>query len=116
MHYTPEEEDRIRAEIDAAKAEMSSASAPSETACQPRSLALANCCLWVPAGKLLELARRYEKEVELLNRFRADFDQYDGMANALAQVSLDLRLLAGDATERQPTDNNVIFDPHENPR
>lgn len=41
MHYTPQEEDRIRAEIDAAKAERLSASAPSETACQPRSLALA---------------------------------------------------------------------------
>lgn len=47
MHYTPEEEDRIRAEIDAAKAERSSASAPSEIACQPRSLALAPC--W-PSG------------------------------------------------------------------
>jgi len=43
MHYTPQEEDRIRAEIDAAKAERLSASAPSETACQPRSLALAPC-------------------------------------------------------------------------
>lgn len=114
MHYTPEEEDRIRAEIDAAKAERSSASAPSKTACQPRSLALATCSLSVPAGELEDLYDYFVREMheheqiaaactrdhQKLERFKRT-----GKAAACYDASVRVRLLLDRAKERQPTEN-----------
>lgn len=106
MHYTPEEEDRVRAEIDAAKADRSSASAPSETACQPRSLALARG--WVPVASAERLVAAWRAHAAAAYKLEAQ--QADSAWGAKAETynvcAENLSRLIQSATERQPAPND----------
>lgn len=118
MHYTPQEEDRIRAEIDAAKAERSSASAPSETACQPRSLALATGSNPVSPEKFLAILigdtkyriETYRREQDACRdaKLFAQSSWAEGYADSEEKTLLMLETLydrLGFSTERQPESN-----------
>ncbi len=87
---------------------------PESRGASQRVAAVATGSLWVDAGEIMKLVRRYEREVELCNASAEEAHKLklaiacaaDGArANALAQASFDLRLLVGGATMRQPTEN-----------
>lgn len=89
----------------------------SEIAGKSARCTLATGSLWVDAGEIMKLVRRYEREVELCNASADEAHKLklavacaaDGArANALAQASFDLRLLVGGSTLRQPTENHTI--------
>lgn len=101
MHYTHEEEEARRAEIDAAKATRSSAEAPSKTAGPVGSLAVATCSLPVSSARaissLLRKASATYWELGLLGASR----QYSEFADLL-----DANADAESANVRQPEEND----------
>lgn len=89
----------------------SSASAPSETACQPRSLALATCSL--PVLDAEGLAKLWEGEAYALrsNSTRPGYNNHATIgrvyakADQLEMCAKELRLLMAHTKSRQPEEN-----------